>query len=277
MNFSPGVRQSLVIRRVTASGAYLGAPEGTDVILLPGAEIPPGAKPGDRLDAFVTFDSEDRPVATLLRPAIEMGRLARLPVVSVVWEGAFLAWGLPKDLLLPRNQWRGTLRPGDRPLVALTRDRAGRLAATMRIEPHLSCDAPYAVDDEVAGTVYHVDRRMGAFVAVDDRYHGMIPRDEMLPVPSRGDTVRARVTRVREDGKLDLSPRAKAYRQMDGDAAAILALLERAGGRIALHDGSSPEEIRAALGMGKAAFKRAAGRLFKNRKIEFIPGGMRLA
>lgn len=271
----PGRIQTLTVRRITGSGAFLGAGDDPESVLLPGKYIPEGLAVGDPVEVFVHHDSEDRPVATTRTPKLVLGAVARLAVVDIAWAGAFLDWGLEKDLLLPRPEWRGLLRKGDTPLVALKLDRNGRLAATMRIDRHLSCDSPYRVDDEVEGTVYEVNRRMGAFVAVDERFHAMIPLAEMIPVPRPGERVKARVTRVREDGKLDLALRAKAHVQMDADAERILGLLDSSDGFLALHDGSSPEEIRSALQMGKAAFKRAVGRLFRNRRIMIEPDGIR--
>ena len=189
-------------------------------------------------------------------------------MVQVGRIGAFLDWGLDKDLLLPfREQPRTRVREGQEVLVAVYLDKSGRLCATMNVYPYLQTDSPYAAGDQVTGTVYETSRNFGAFVAVDSIYSALIPKKELVRDIRIGETISARVTAVKEDGKLDLSIREKGYLQMDTDMTRILARLQAEGGTLMLSDKSSPEEIRAQMGMSKNEFKRAIGHLYKEGKI----------
>lgn len=276
-----GIRQQLKIDRITGVGAYLTACDGaadtraadgerpvSDGVLLPKKEVPEGAAPGTVLDVFLYRDSEDRPIATLRSPKIELGQVAHLTVKQMSKIGAFMDWGLEKDVLLPYAEQTRKVKQGETVLCALYEDKSGRLAVTMNVYPYLRTDSPYLANMEVEGTVYETSGNFGLFVAVDDRYSALIPKAELAgEVPAIGDTVQARVTRVREDGKLTLALRKKAYLQMDDDAALVLRKLEAAGGTLPYGDKSDADEIRAVFGLSKAAFKRACGRLYKDHRI----------
>lgn len=272
------------IDRITSVGAYLAEPArdgetrtaskeqgkkkaAADAVLLPAKEVPEGVSAGAVLDVFLYLDSEDRPIATLRSPRVELGGVAHLTVRQTGRIGAFMDWGLEKDVLLPYAEQTRRVRAGESVLCALYEDKTGRLAVTMNVYPYLRTDSPYLVNMEVEGTVYETSGNFGAFVAVDDRFSGLIPKRELYGDIAIGDRVRARVTDVREDGKLTLALRRKAYLQMDDDGALILRRLEEAGGSLPYGDKSDAEEIKAAFGMSKAAFKRACGRLFKEGKI----------
>ncbi len=181
--------------------------------------------------------------------------------------GAFLDMGLEKDLLLPFKEQNHPVREGENCLVAVYRDKSDRLAATMNVYHYMSSDSPYQKDDRVTGTVYEINERLGAFVAVDNRYYGMIPEREMYGDFREGDVVEARVLKVRDDGKLDLSTRQKAYLQMDEDARRVWEYLEARGGSAPFTDKADPELIRREFHLSKNAFKRAVGRLLKEGKI----------
>ena len=260
-----GKRQRLTVQRSRENGLYVGETE-EDVVLLPGPEAA-GHEPGEVLDVFVYLDSEDRPVATLKPVPIEKGCAALLPVLQVGQIGAFLDWGLPKNLLLPYAEQRGTLRVGQRVPVILYEDKSGRLAASMKIYGRLGTGGPYKKDDEVTCLIYEIKPDLGAFAAVDGRYAGFIPRQEIYERLVLGQTLRARVTKVREDGKLDLSPRKKAYEQMDEDAARVMEALHAHDGVLPFGEKAEPERISAELGLSKAAFKRALGRLLREGYI----------
>ena len=207
-------------------------------------------------------------IATCRRPKLQLGQVGWLDVVQVARIGAFLDWGLDKDLLLPfREQPRTRVREGQEVLVAVYLDKSGRLCATMNVYPYLRTDSPYTAGDQVTGTVYETSRNFGAFVAVDSIYSALIPKKELVRDIRIGETVSARVTAVKADGKLDLSIREKGYLQMDTDMARILARLQAEGGTLMLSDKSSPEEIREQMGMSKNEFKRAIGHLYKEGKI----------
>ncbi len=263
-----GKMQTLVVYRIKDFGIYLGE-EGDDThtVLLPKKQVPPGTVLGDRIAVFLYKDSEDRLIATTTVPLIQVGQTAVLKVKDVAKIGAFLDMGLEKDLFLPFREQNHKVRAGESCLVALYIDKSERLAATMRIYSYMSADSPYQKDDHVSGVIYEINPELGAFVAVDNRYYGMIPCREMYSHYHPGDVVEARVIKVREDGKLDLSPREKAYIQMDTDAALVMQGIEEAGGTLPFTDKADPALIQKKFGMSKNAFKRAVGRLLKEKKI----------
>ncbi|MBO4873460.1 MAG: S1 RNA-binding domain-containing protein [Lachnospiraceae bacterium] len=265
-----GKTQILVADHFADAGVYLRESGGRETVLLPQKQVPEGTREGDLLQVFLYKDSEDRPIATTLKPALELGGLALLKVKALSNIGAFLDWGLPKDLFLPFKETAGELKAGQEILVTLYLDKSGRLAASMRIDKLLQSDSPYEKDDKVKGTVYALSREIGAFVAVDDKYFGLIPRQELYENLKPGDTVDARVIRKRPDGKLNLSPRKKAYAQIDPDGKTILEHLQAAGGILGIGDKSDAAMIQTELSMSKNAFKRAAGHLLKAGKIKIF-------
>lgn len=273
-----GQKQSLVMVKKVDFGVYL-AENTTDIenkVLLPAKQVPQGLRPGDEIEVFLYKDSQDRPIATTNTPKLMLGETARLKVVSVGKVGAFLDWGLEKDLFLPFREQTIKVKEGDEVIVALYLDKSSRLCATMRIYPYLSTESPYQAEDEVTGMIYEISSNFGAFVAVDDKYSALIAKKELYGKPEVLDTVTARVVKVKEDGKLDLAVRQKAHLQMDTDAQALLDLLSQNGGELPIGDKSSPEKIRKWTGMSKNEFKRAEGRLYKERKITVEPESIRL-
>ena len=179
----------------------------------------------------------------------------------------FLDMGLEKDLLLPFKEQNHVVRQGESCLVALYVDKSKRLAATMNVYAYMSAESPYKKDDWVEGTIYEINENLGAFVAVDNRYYGLIPKKEMYGEFHPGDPVEARVLKVREDGKLDLSPRRKAYEQMDTDARLVMKAIDGFDGILPFNDKARPEIILREMKMSKNAFKRAVGRLLKEGRI----------
>ncbi|MCR4762160.1 MAG: S1 RNA-binding domain-containing protein [Lachnospiraceae bacterium] len=268
----PGEKQILVVQERTEHGIYLKeSPESAnrtskERVLLPKRYVPDGVREGDEIEVFLYLDSEDRLIATTDTPKLALHRPGRLTVRETGRIGAFLDWGLPKDLLLPFANQTTRVHKGDEVLCAPIIDKSGRLAATMNVYEYLENTSPYHEDDWVTGTVYETSSNFGAFVAVDDRYSALIPRKELTRTIAVGERVRVRVTRVQPDGRLSLSLRDKAWRQMDADAAAILSYLEREG-RIPFTDQADPALIRETFGMSKNGFKRAVGRLLKEKKI----------
>ncbi len=274
-----GKYQTLEVVKKTEFGLYLGAEGKTSrhTILLPIKEAPEGAASGDELLVFVYKDSEDREIATTLKVPVTIGSLAVLKVKQVTPIGAFLDWGLMKDLLLPYKEQTKKVEEGDPVLITLYVDKSQRLCATMKVYDLLQTDSPYQKEDMVEGTVYDTIDAFGLFVAVDNKYSGMLPKNEVFSPVKIGDTVKARVIQVREDGKLTLSLREKAHVQMDSDAEIILAKLNTAGGQLPFHDGSDPESIRQEFNMSKNAFKRAIGKLYKAGTITITEDGIRLS
>ena len=260
-----GERQVLTVVKKVEFGVYLGSDE--ERVLLPKKQVPEESEVGDPIEVFLYKDSSDRMIATTREPKITIGKLAVLEVVDVGRIGAFLDWGLEKDLLLPFKEQTTKVEKGDRCLVSLYIDKSGRLCATMKVYPLLRTDPPYKKDDTVQGTVYEVSREFGVFVAVDNKYSALIPRREVYGRMYPGQKIEARVAAVKADGKLDLSIRHRIPEQMDADAQKIVERMEKSGGVLPFTDKADPERIRDELGMSKAAFKRAVGRLLKQGKI----------
>lgn len=261
-----GKKKILMVVKKVDFGVYLGTKE--DRVLLPKKQVPEGVEIGDPIEVFLYKDSDDRLIATTQMPKIMRDEVRLLKVADTGKIGAFLDWGLPKDLLLPFKEQTAKVSKGDEVLAALYVDKTGRLCATMKVYHRLRTDSDYQKDDEVEGIVYETSGNFGVFVAVDDQYSALIPRREASGDLKVGDRIRARVTKVHEDGKLDLSVRKKAFLQMDDDAQAILKKLEEGGGSIPFTDKADPEIIKREFGFSKNAFKRAAGRLLKEQKIQ---------
>jgi len=273
-----GKIQKLTILRKTSIGVYLNEFEGAldDDILLPQSQVPEGAQPGDEISVFIYRDSKDRLIATVRTPKILFGDIKKLRVVEATGIGAFLDWGLEKDLLLPFKEQIGKVRTGDDCLVALYVDKSDRLCATMKIHNMLTDKSPFQENDQVKGTVYAINKEMGVFVAVENKYHGMIPLNEMFGIFDIGDVVEARIIKVRHDGKLNLSVRKQAHDEIDDDAEKIMKNLVKKNGFLPFNDKSQASAIKAEFGMSKSAFKRAVGRLLKNKKIEITEKGIKM-
>ncbi|MDE6936709.1 MAG: RNA-binding protein [Lachnospiraceae bacterium] len=261
-----GRRVTLMIVKQVEFGVYLG--NSQEKVLLPKREVPKGAEPGDPVDVFLYKDSSDRLIATTREPKIKLGELKALHVADAGKIGAFLEWGLPKDLLLPFKEQTMKVKKGDEVLVSLYIDKSDRLCATMKIYELLRQDPPYQKDDHVDGIIYDTSENYGLFVAVDDCYSALIPKREAFGDLKAGDRVHARVLRVREDGKMDLAVREKAFVQMEADAQMLLKKMQENDGRLPFTDKTDPEQIKKELGLSKNAFKRAVGRLLKEGKVE---------
>lgn len=271
-----GKIQKLVVVRKTQIGVYLNKKnsEDRDDILLPKSQVPEDIKVGDEIEVFVYKDSEDRLIATVRKPMLTVGEVAVLKVVENTNIGAFLDWGLEKDLFLPFKEQVVKVVEGEKYLVGLYIDKSDRLCATMNVYEMLSFESPYKAKDRVHGTIYNISKEHGAFVAVDNKYHGLIPNKELYGNYTEGDNVLVRVKRVRPDGKLELSLRNEAYNEIESDAQKIMNKLEVNNGKLPLNDKSSPESIKAEFNISKAAFKRAVGRLLKEGAIKITDEGI---
>ena len=261
-----GEKQVLMMEKEVDFGVYLGTE--SEHVLLPKKQVPRGLEPGDPVEVFLYKDSRDRLIATTNEPKLTLGGLAILEVIDTGKNGAFLDWGLEKDLFLPFREQTTPVKKGDSILVSLYIDKSARLCATMKVYEKLSCDSPYQKDDMVEGIVYELSDRFGVLVAVDGKYSALIPKREVYHTYRVGETIRARVAAVKDNGKIDLSVREKAFIQMDVDAAKLVEYMEKNGGRIPFTDKASPETIRGEFEMSKNEFKRAVGRLLKEKKIE---------
>ena len=272
-----GEKQELVVAKRVEFGVYLAQDmesAAEERVLLPIRQVPDGISVGDKLEVFIYKDSKDRMIATTKEPKLTLHQVARLAVAQTAKMGAFLDWGLEKDLLLPFREQTAKVREGQEVLAALYIDKSSRLCATMNVYEYLSTDSPYHKDDRVEGTVYEISQEFGAFVAVDDKYSGLIPRKEFYGNVRIGERVSARVTSVKEDGKLDLSLREKAYLQIAGDAERVMAVIDSFDGALPFNDKANPEVIRREMQMSKNEFKRAVGNLLKNGRIIITETGI---
>lgn len=269
-----GEKQILKVVRVKDFGMYVG--DEAEAILLPRKYVPAGTRVGDDVEVFVYRDSSDRLIATTEEPALTLGQIGLLKVKETSKIGAFMDWGLEKDLLLPFKEQTIQVRSGKSYPVALYIDKSKRLCATMKIYEYLSSESPYGKDEMVEGFVYQVNPNFGVFVAIDGKYHGMIPKKNVHSEYRVGDRVEARVVNVREDGKLELSLRDRVEVQISKDAQMVLEVLESYDGVLPFTEKASPAVIERELNMSKAAFKRAIGHLLKARKIVIDNGKIRI-
>lgn len=271
-----GKKQILTIAKVVDFGVYLGEEKTAgekERVLLPKKQVPEGSKEGDQVEVFIYKDSMDRPIATVNEPLLTLGETAVLKVKEVGKIGAFLDWGLEKDLLLPFKEQTKKVHPGEEVLVALYVDKSNRLCATMKVYHYLKTNSPYVIGEQVEGYVYEISERFGVFVAVDYKYSGLIPKREAQGDYKAGQILSLRITEVKEDGKLTLSAKAKAYIQLKEDAEAVLETIrEDFGGVLPFDDKADPDQIQREFGLSKNAFKRAVGHLYKTRQVEMKDG-----
>ena len=272
-----GEKQTLTVVKKVEFGIYLAEREKDETrVLLPAKQVPQGTELGDRLEVFLYKDSKDRVISTTQEPKLKMGEVQALKVISVQGIGAFLDWGLEKDLFLPYKEQVGKVQEQDEILVRLYIDKSKRLCASMKeLYDMLDTDSPYRIGDMVQGRVYEFSDNFGTFVAVDNHYSAMVPRHEDHSSLRIGDLVEARVTGVKPDGKLDLTLREKAYLQTNQDAVQVMELIEGYGGELPFNDKASPELIMQETKMSKNAFKRAVGHLYKERKIKITNNSIR--
>lgn len=271
-----GKIQELTVVKKVEFGVYLAEREDDENrVLLPARQVPEGAGIGDRIEVFLYKDSKDRLISTTTRPKLVLGEVSVLTVAQTGKLGAFLSWGLEKDLFLPFKEQTKRVKEGESLPAALYVDKSGRLCATMKIYHYLKTDSPYKKDDRVSGYLYEISEQFGAFVAVDDQYSALIPPREMYGQLQAGERVEARVVKVHEDGKLDLSVREKAYLQIETDAQKVLEVIDSFDGALPFTDKASPEVIRREFSMSKNEFKRAVGNLLKAGKIEITERSIR--
>lgn len=273
--------QTLYMEKAVEFGVYLvpaelkdkKVPAANEHVLLPKKQVPEGLKRGDAIEVFVYLDSADRMIATTAKPYVSLHDVGKLTVKEVGKIGAFLDWGLEKDLFLPYKEQTKRVKEGDEVLVAVYLDKSNRICSTMNVYPYLSVAGTYKKDDKVTGTVYQTSDNFGTFVAIDDKYQGLIPKKEMYGKCEIGDTITARVVNVREDGKINLSIRDKAYAMIAADADRLLDIIKSFDGVLPFSEKASPEVITRETGMSKNEFKKAVGSLYKARKIEITEDG----
>ena len=265
-----GEYQVLQVIKIVDFGIYLAEhPQDNAKVLLPKKQVPPEIQVGDQLEVFLYRDSKDRLIATTNHPKLTLGNYAALKVMAMGKIGAFLEWGLERDLFLPFKEMTREVREGDTVLATLYIDKSNRLCASMRdLYDLLSTNSPYKQGDTVTGRIYEFIENFGTFVAVDDQFSAMIPLYEDCSMYQIGDVIEAKVAKVKRDGKLDLTLREKAYVQLE--------ILEEYAGVLPFNDKASPQVIQREMKMSKSAFKRAVGHLYKERKIQLTETGIRL-
>jgi len=274
-----GERAELAILRDSSPGMFLDSESDLGEILLPGREIPTSAKDwkiGDTVNVFLYRDSEDRPVATAQYPMVMPGEFAYLECVSTTGFGAFLDWGLQKDLFIPLREQSNRLEVGKSYVVYVYVDQeSDRIVASSRINRHLSKDYPrYLIGQEVDLILYG-KTDLGYKAIIDGEHSGVLFENEVFRRLRAGEKTKGYIKQVRDDGKIDLSLDPPGRKRIETLEERIEAELDRRGGHWELCDKSSPEAIKSALGVSKKAFKQATGALFRKRKITISTDGIR--
>lgn len=271
-----GNYNTLKIIKILSFGAYLDGGEGKE-ILLPTRYVPNGAQVGDEVEVFIYHDNEGRLIATTLHPNAVVGEFAFMQVKSVNTTGAFLDWGLMKDLLVPYKEQKLTMREGKWYLVYVRLDHVtGRVMASARIEKFLNNIPPkYEFNQEVSLLVAD-DTEIGYKVIVNNLHWGMVYHNQVFQRLEKGEHLKGYVKEIREDDKLDISLTPLGYQKVDGIAQTILQALQMQNGFLPVHDKSDPEVIYSLFRCSKKAFKQAIGALYRQHRIALEPDGIRL-
>lgn len=272
-----GQMNRLTVAREVDFGLYLDGGELGD-ILLPSRYVPGSTGVGDELDVFIYHDSEDRIIATTERPKLMVGQFASLKAVAVTPYGAFLDWGLAKDLLVPFNEQMQKMESGKSYIVCAYLDpESGRIAASARLDDFLYNESD---DDFQPGERIHIliaaRSDLGYRVIINDSHWGLLHRHEISREPSIGERLPAFIRNIREDGKIDVCLHLKKRERNDEAAEIILDALRRHRGFMAVTDKSPPETIRELFGISKKNYKQAVGSLYRKRVIAIEKDGIRL-
>lgn len=260
--------ETLTIKRVSDYGLYL-TDNGEDEVLLPNRYVSLADKVGDRKEVFLFHDSEDRLTATTETPAIKAGEAAYLRVVDKNLHGAFLDWGITgKDLFLPNRNQQGGVLPGRSYIIYMYEDNVtGRCVATMKLKSYIDNDAVTVRPHQKVSALVASESPIGWRVVIDNRHWGMLYKNQVFRPLATGERVEAYVVRITDDNRIDLSLQRGGYGQVKDSSADLLALIEAAGGRIAVGDDSPAEDVVAATHMSKKTFKRALGMLLKAGRV----------
>jgi predicted RNA-binding protein (virulence factor B family) len=271
-----GAWQTLTVERETPQGVYLG--DGQADVLLPRGQVAPNLRVGDDLDVFVYTDSEDRPVATIKKPLAIVGEFAMLRVVSITAAGAFLDWGLDKDLFCPRNEQLHLMRDREEWVVRVYLDEASqRVACTTRLNRYLRKDGADLELGQKVRILISDQSHEAATVIIDGHTRGLLFPDEWVERLRVGEERDAYVKQIRElDGRVAVSLRPQGFRAISQERHRILEALGDNGGTLPVSDKSSPEEIYQRFGMSKGAFKKLIGALYREGDIEIFPDLIRL-
>ncbi len=271
-----GQKNTLTILRETDPGLYLGDDED-NVVLLPNKYIPEGFKIGDKLSVFVYLDHEERPVATTLEPYINLNEFAYLRCEDVNKYGAFLDWGLEKQLFVPFKEQARPMKVGNWYIVYLyLDDKTNRLVASSKTNKFLNNEnLDIKAFDEVSILVTHLTDK-GANVIINGKYKGLIYLENIFEDIRTGDSITAYVKKIRPDNKVDIVLQQPGYKSIEPNAQYVLDELKIAGGFLPLHDKSNPDTIKNELGLSKKSFKKAIGTLYKNKQILIKEDGIEL-
>lgn len=262
------------ISREKTMGVFLD--DGGEGILLPKRFVPPGAKLGDEVKIFLYHDSEDRVIATTQQPLGILGDVVKLKVVSVVPHGAFMDWGLMKDLFIPKSKMKNYMSVGGEYLVKIIMDeKTGRLYATEKLEPFLSNEELTVAEKEEVDLLVYRETNIGFEVIINNRHKGILHRNEIYRPIEIGDRFRGFIKNILPENKIDVAAGKMGYHRVETETEKILRLLQENDGYLPYHDKSSPEEIYQFFQMSKKTFKMALGNLYKSRKIEFTKTGFK--
>lgn len=270
-----GTLNTLTVKKQVKFGYYLDGLSWGE-ILLPNNVAPANLEIGQQLSVFLYLDSEDQLIATTERPRIMVGQVAMLPVVAITKVGAFLNWGLKKDLLVPFSEQQIPLKEGQHYLVYCYVDLSNRIVASTKLDRHIhKTPANYQVGDKVA-IIVSEQTDLGYKVVIEQQHWGVLYKNEVFKPLRRGDKLTAYVVKVRDDGKIDLRLVSTTHKQAQELTDKVLYKLKQNGGKLALTDKSSPEQIYDAFGVSKKAFKQAIGALYKDKKIVITAQGLLL-
>lgn len=270
-----GQFNNLRIIKLVSFGVYLDGDDWGE-ILLPKKAVPQDVKVGDKVEVFIYFDSEDKIIATTLRPKAQVGSFAFLRVIDVNRYGAFLDWGLDKDLLAPRPEQQRPMEIGKSYIIYVKQDNKGRIIASSKLDHILDkLSVHYKVGDEVDLLV--AERTdLGTKVIINDRHWGLVHSDDIFQTLHYGKRTQGFIKNIRTDGKIDVALRKTGAESIYALADRILNELQKKGGFLPLHDKSAPEEIKRVFSESKKSFKSAIGHLYKNGKIDIESEGIRL-
>lgn len=269
-----GQNQRLTCKSIDAQGMCLGNAQG-DQVWLPRHEAPAGIAPGDALDVFIYIGNDNQPVATTQRALAQVGECAWLKVVSESRVGAFLDWGIPKDLLVPFAEQVRPMHVGRHQLVYVYRDNSGRLAASSRLNRFVRDQAEGLKERDAVQLIIADRTDLGVKAVVNHQFWGLLYADELLTPVRKGQRLTGYIKRLREDGRIELSLQQPGYAKVGGITEQILERLQQSGGYLPLNDKSPPELIYTMFAVSKGAFKQAVGALLKQRKIVFERDGIR--
>ena len=277
MNVKLGKYNQLEVVKTVDFGVYLNGGDDGE-ILLPSRYVPEGCKPGDVLNVFIYLDNEERLIATTLQPYVQVGEFACLEVAWVNEYGAFLDWGLMKDLFVPFREQKMKMQKGHRYVVhAHVDEDSYRIMASAKVERYLSKERPEYQPGEVVEVMVWQKTDLGYKVIVDNKFGGLVYQKEIFKPLEPGMHMQAFVRQVREDGKIDLTLQKDGLQKVDDFAEVLLQYIKDNDGHTSLNDKSPAEEIYETFGVSKKTFKKAVGDLYKKRLIVLVEGGIRLA